>query len=521
MGRPPGSRNKSKDQAMPTRTAERAPEIQQYDREASKGEVAIFSPPRLPYHPAVEEQFGVDKGQWKVLVEAIFPAAKSVDAIVMALTYCKSRSLDPFKRPVHIVPMWDSARGAMVETVWPGISELRTTASRTKGYAGCDEAQFGDRVTMTFSGRIKEKGDWKDAKVDVEFPEWCRITVYRVVDGQRCKFVGPKVSWLETYATQGASELPNKMWQERPEGQLEKCAEAAALRRAFPEEIGNELTAEEMIGRNVHDLSVDIPQPVTDQTAAPGDRDQAPPRALPPVEEKVEDPEQPRDGTPPRRAPKSTETKAEPKQDPISSGPINPPRTTAKAAPAKGKPPEPFRVPGTGHTYETWADQYIDLLRTSIDTATVYKWIDVNTKEFSPGEGHPAQPGPLDRLAKGKPSVYAKVKKATEETMQVLRDAQQKAQEKTDKTAAKAAPPPSDMDDAPGEMDGATQPDGPPENPEDVLKWIETTLAAVTEPEDLENIWVEQIEPKLEGMFPPDVEEAHGIYKRHEKRLEP
>jgi phage recombination protein Bet len=519
MGRPPGSRNKSKDQAMPTRTASKTTE-EVADHPTSKGELATFAPPRLPYDHCIADKFNIDVGQWKVLVEAIYPAAKSVDAIVMALNYCNSRKLDPFKRPVHIVPMYDSARGGYVETVWPGISELRTTASRTKGYAGCDEAEFGAEKTFNFEGRVKRNGNWESAKTTVTVAEWCRITVYRMVDGQRCKFVGPKVKWIETYATQGASELPNKMWEKRSEGQLEKCAEAAALRRGFPEELGNELTAEEMIGRNVHDVIDTLP--AADQTVA-ADRDQAPPRALPPVEEKAQDPEEPRDGTPPRRAPKPAETKAEPKQDPISTGPINPspPRTTAKAAPAKGKPPEPFRVPGTGHTYETWADQYIDLLRTSIDTATVYKWIDINTKEFSPGEGHPNQPGPLDRLAKGKPSVYAKVKKATEETMQVLRDAQQKAQEKTDKAAAKAAPPPSDMDDAPGEMDGATQPDGPPENPEDVLKWIETTLAAVTEPEDLENIWVEKIEPRLDGMFPPDVEEAQGIYKRHEKRLEP
>jgi len=39
------------------------------------------------------------------------------------------------------------------------------------------------------------------------------------------------------------------MWAKRPRGQLEKCAEAAALRRAFPEEIGNEYAAEEVEGQ--------------------------------------------------------------------------------------------------------------------------------------------------------------------------------------------------------------------------------------------------------------------------------
>jgi hypothetical protein len=67
------------------------------------------------------------------------------------------------------------------------------------------------------------------------------------------------VLWLESYATIGKSELPNEMWQERAVGQIEKCAEAASLRRAFPEELGNEYSADEMAGRRIigddHDVS--------------------------------------------------------------------------------------------------------------------------------------------------------------------------------------------------------------------------------------------------------------------------
>ena len=86
--------------------------------------IVEFQKPRLPWHPAVEERFGVDKSGWKVLVEAIFPSARSVDSVTMALGYCKARKLDPFKRPVHIVPVWDSSKDDYVETVWPAIAEL-------------------------------------------------------------------------------------------------------------------------------------------------------------------------------------------------------------------------------------------------------------------------------------------------------------------------------------------------------------------------------------------------------------
>jgi hypothetical protein len=96
----------------------------------SKGQLMALKPPRLPYHEAVEERFGIDRAGWKALVEAIYPNAETADAIVMALSYCRARNLDPFKRPVHIVPMWSSVAGKMIETVWPGISELRCGHNR-------------------------------------------------------------------------------------------------------------------------------------------------------------------------------------------------------------------------------------------------------------------------------------------------------------------------------------------------------------------------------------------------------
>lgn len=237
---------------MNTATAEKV-EVSdiQFQEPDSRGEVAVFQPPRLPYHDAIKDRFGIDRAGWKALVEAIFPTAQTADSIIMALSYCRARKLDPFKRPVHIVPMWDSKRGGYIETVWPGIAELRTTAFRTGQYAGCDEADFGPMQERPFTGRIKVKGSWEDKTVTVSFPEWCRITVYRDLNGRVCKFVGPKVKWVESYATRGNSDIPNDMWESRPEGQIEKCAEAAALRKAFPEELGNQLTAEEMEGRKI------------------------------------------------------------------------------------------------------------------------------------------------------------------------------------------------------------------------------------------------------------------------------
>lgn len=232
---------------------------------------------RLPY-PADLAAVGVDEGKWRVLIDTIFPAAKSADAVRMAIDYCRARNLDVMKKPVHIVPMYSAVLKRMVETVWPSISEVRTTAARTGQYAGCDEAVFGDDVTETFTGVKEWEGRRENIAAKVTYPSWCRITVYKIVGGQRVAFPGPRVLWKESYARQGKADVPNEMWCKRPYGQLEKCAEAAALRKAFPEELGNEYAAEEMEGREIGNgqwaaIPSDVPpppRPTRDQFAGTG-----------------------------------------------------------------------------------------------------------------------------------------------------------------------------------------------------------------------------------------------------------
>jgi len=205
-----------------------------------KQNLPVVAPPRLPYDPRIKERFGVDASDWKAIVEAIFPSAKTSGAVVLALAYCKATRKDIFKRCVHIVPIWDKERRCEVETVWPGIADHRTTAFRTGLYAGHDEIKHGPMISKTWQDG--------DGDVSVTFPEWSQLTVYRFVHEQRCAFPGPVVYWLETYAAK-KNDAPNSMWRDRPIGMIDKCAEAAALRGAFPEELGDEFTESEASSR--------------------------------------------------------------------------------------------------------------------------------------------------------------------------------------------------------------------------------------------------------------------------------
>jgi len=172
------------------------------------------------------------------LKNSLYPGAQD-ESIKMALGYCKASGLDPMQKPCHIVPIWDSKAKAMRDVIMPGIGLYRIQASRSGQYAGVGEPEFGDDVVETLSG------------CQFSYPKWCKVTVKRLmINGQIAEYSATEY-WKENYAVKGGQEksiAPNAMWLKRPYGQIAKCAEAQALRKAFPE-IGSQPTADEMEGK--------------------------------------------------------------------------------------------------------------------------------------------------------------------------------------------------------------------------------------------------------------------------------
>lgn len=154
----------------------------------------------------------------EVLGRSLYPNAKR-ESIGLVLSYCKARNLDPFTKPVHIVPMGGQ------EVIMPSIDLYRLQASRTGLLAGISEPEF----TFTENGQI----------------ESCRVTVRRLL---------PTGNVAEFTAREYFSECQGKspIWRSRPRGMLAKCAESQALRRAFPE-FSSGPSAEEMDGKSTHE----------------------------------------------------------------------------------------------------------------------------------------------------------------------------------------------------------------------------------------------------------------------------
>jgi phage recombination protein Bet len=200
--------------------------------------------PRVPENELIE-----------VLQHSLYPGAK-IESIKLVLGYCKAAGLDPMQKPLHIVPMRTkigsnpdgSDKLGYRDVIMPGVNLYRTQAAGTRAYLGMTAPKFGPMRKLMVRG---EGGNLIELD-GFEFPESCEITVYRDVDGRRAEFTAIEF-WEENYATKDKnSDVPNDMWRRRPRGQLAKCTEAQALRKAFPERTGAP-TAEEMAGKPLDD----------------------------------------------------------------------------------------------------------------------------------------------------------------------------------------------------------------------------------------------------------------------------
>jgi phage recombination protein Bet len=129
--------------------------------------------------------------------------------------------LDPFTKQIHAIKR---AGKVMHQT---GIDGYRSTAERTGQYAGSDEAEFEPCTCDQ-----EPKGH----------PAVARVVVHRILPSGHIVNQSGIARWHEL-APSGSDAF---MWKKMPYNQLAKCAEANALRKAFPRVLGGVYITEEM-----------------------------------------------------------------------------------------------------------------------------------------------------------------------------------------------------------------------------------------------------------------------------------
>lgn len=186
---------------------------------------------------AAESSFS--PAQVDLLRSQIAPGATD-DQLALFLEVCRGVGLNPFMRQIYAVfrnastkgkdGEWDTEKRMTIQT---GIDGYRLLAARTGQLAGIDDAIY----------------DTEDA----DHPNKATVTVYRFIAGQRVAFTAT-ARWNEYVQTKDeyvngkktGNKVPTEMWAKMPYLMLAKCAEALALRKAFPAELSGVYTHEEM-----------------------------------------------------------------------------------------------------------------------------------------------------------------------------------------------------------------------------------------------------------------------------------
>lgn len=187
-----------------------------------------------------------DKKKIELLKNTICRGA-SDNEFELFLHACKRSGLDPFMNQIHSVPRPvynpKTDKSEWTRTIQTGIDGYRLIAERSGKYSPGRTPSYtydneGNIISSTaYVKKLTKDGTWHEISAEAFYSEYVAIT---------------------------KKGEPNSIWKSKPHIMLAKCAEALALRKAFPAELSGVYTQEEMEQANNHvEKVVEIPATIT------------------------------------------------------------------------------------------------------------------------------------------------------------------------------------------------------------------------------------------------------------------
>lgn len=183
--------------------------------------------------------------QIQLITRQIAPGA-SPDELAMFIADCQRTRLDPFARQIYSIERNESYKDAngnwktrKKRVTQYSIDGFRLIAERTGDYAG----QLGPQWCGS-------DGQWREVWLSDEPPAAARVAALRK------DFKEPL--WTPaTYAEYCPKRdgKPTGLWAKMPAIMLAKCAEALALRRAFPNDLSGRYTGDELMQSEPRDVT--------------------------------------------------------------------------------------------------------------------------------------------------------------------------------------------------------------------------------------------------------------------------
>lgn len=190
------------------------------------------------------------------------------DEFALYMAICDRTGLDPFAKQIYcIVRRTRNQDGSWskVAQTQVAIDGYRLIAERSGRYEG----QLGPYWCGT-------DGKWVDIWLDDEPPIAARVGVLRKGFREPVWGVAKYKSFVQTVNGQ-----PTSMWKSAPDNQLAKCAEAQAIRKAFPQELSGLGSHSVVLDADTREVMSEIGRAAFDEGRAlnPGEAENADARA--------------------------------------------------------------------------------------------------------------------------------------------------------------------------------------------------------------------------------------------------